>query len=86
MRLTLKPDVTIADTPGGTVLLDGRTGRFWQLNASGGLVLKILNDGGDADQAVQALAERYPAHGQRFESDVAALIERLREAGLAVSS
>ncbi|USA02001.1 hypothetical protein NCG97_17145 [Streptomyces lydicamycinicus] len=36
------------DTDDGTVLLNERTGRYWQLNATGGQVLRQLLDGHEA--------------------------------------
>ncbi len=45
MTLTLKPDVTATDTEDGLVLLDQRSGRYWQLNRSGATTLRLLLDG-----------------------------------------
>lgn len=40
MLLRLRPDVSVTSTAAGIVLLDERSGRYWQLNRSGSVVLR----------------------------------------------
>jgi len=82
MSMTLRADVSLADTGTGLVLLDERTGRYWQLNGTGAFVLHQLLDG-RAEAEVSALVrQRYVVDDDRAARDVGALVERLRGAGL----
>lgn len=82
MALTLAPDVRSARTPGGMVLLHTRTGRYWQLNRTGALVLDHLLTGGTRASAAAALRARHPTAADRAAADVAALLESLTTAEL----
>ncbi|WP_158880514.1 lasso peptide biosynthesis PqqD family chaperone [Amycolatopsis anabasis] len=82
MTLRFRADVSIADTEYGTVLLDERSGRYWQLNPTGVLVVRALMDGKSADEAVVALTEEYQVGQTRARQDVTALLHRLCSAGL----
>ncbi|MGH4010111.1 MAG: lasso peptide biosynthesis PqqD family chaperone [Pseudonocardiaceae bacterium] len=82
MTLHLRADVSTADTDDGVVLLDERAGRYWQLNPTGALVLRLLLDGVSPYQVAQTLADRYAVSTAQAAADVAALLERLRTAGL----
>ncbi|CAL9507345.1 hypothetical protein SUDANB171_03554 [Streptomyces sp. enrichment culture] len=75
---TLPPHVTLAHTGDRAVLLDERTGTYWQLNPTGALVLRHLLDGATADQAAAALADAHPAATHRAARDVAELLATLR--------
>ncbi|WJV44469.1 lasso peptide biosynthesis PqqD family chaperone [Streptomyces flavofungini] len=86
MTLTLHPDVSLAETDDGAVLLHQRTGRYWQLNPTGVLVLRNLLDGRSHDQAAQELATRHRAAPDAAQRDVTRLVESLREARLVVES
>jgi hypothetical protein len=80
-----RADVSIAETDEGMVLLDQRSGRYWQLNSSGALVLWRLFNGATLEQAAETLTTRYPVSRERASSDVAALVASLRAAGLVSS-
>jgi hypothetical protein len=82
MTVRLRADVSTADTDDGLVLLDERAGRYWQLNPTGALVLRLLLDGATPHQVAQTLADRHPVSTERAAADVAALLERLHTAGL----
>jgi hypothetical protein len=82
MTLQLRADVSAADTDDGTVLLDERAGRYWQLNPTGALVLRLLLDGACPHQVAQTLADRHAVSTEQAAADVAALLERLHTAGL----
>lgn len=85
MIVTLHPDVSTTDTEDGRVLLDERTGCYFQLNRSGALVLDALLTGADAGQAAHLLTQRYTVTHDRAATDVIALIHDLRTAGLVTS-
>ncbi|WP_406478535.1 lasso peptide biosynthesis PqqD family chaperone [Streptomyces platensis] len=85
MPVRLHPDVVATDTDDGTVLLNERTGRYWQLNATGGQVLRQLLDGHEATRIAAEVADRHRIDPQRAELDVAAVIEQLRTAQLVIA-
>lgn len=82
MTVQLQTDVSTADTDDGVVLLDERAGRYWQLNPTGALVLRLLLDGVTPHQVAQTLADRHAVSTAQAVADVTALVERLRTAGL----
>lgn len=83
--MRLHPDVSTTDTDDGTVLLNERTGRYWQLNNTGAHVLRELLDGHEPAGIAAALAGRYGIDPQQAERDVSAVIERLRGSELVIS-
>ncbi len=85
MTFALAPHVTATPTEHGMVLLDERTGRYWQLNDTGATVLRCLLDGGSVESAVTALRIRFPDAGDQLTQDVTALVEALRTAKVAAS-
>jgi hypothetical protein len=84
MTVQLRADVSTADTDDGVVLLDERAGRYWQLNPTGALVLRLLLDGAAPYQVVQALTDRHPVSTEQAAADIGALLERLRAAELVI--
>lgn len=80
MRLPNHITLTRADS--GAVLLNGRTGRYYQLNLNGSLVLTALLGGATAADAAAQLAAAYPEAADRASADTAALITQLTSAGL----
>ncbi|XUL90249.1 lasso peptide biosynthesis PqqD family chaperone [Streptomyces galilaeus] len=82
MKLTLARDVTLTDIESGAVLLDGRHGRYWQLNHSGAGVLRQLLDGEAPDAAAAGLCAAAPVSDDQARQDVQALIDALSAAKL----
>jgi hypothetical protein len=80
MKLTLARDVTLTVVDSGAVLLDGRRGRYWQLNHSGAGVLRQLLDGTAPDAAAAGLCA--PVSDDQARQDVQALIDALSAAKL----
>jgi hypothetical protein len=80
--MRFRADVSVADTDYGQVLLDERTGRYWQLNPTGAFIVRHLLDGGDENQAVAALTAEYQVAEATARQDVSALVASLRSAGL----
>jgi ribosomal protein L18 len=85
MALHLRTDVCTAETDYGTVLLDERSGDYWQLNATGALVVQTLLAGGTQAEAVAALVDRFEVDESQAGDDVTALLDGLRSAGLVTS-
>ncbi|MCX4438218.1 MULTISPECIES: lasso peptide biosynthesis PqqD family chaperone [Streptomyces] len=82
MKLTLARDVTLTVVDTGAVLLDGRRGRYWQLNHSGAGVLRQLLDGEAPDAAAAGLCAAAPVSDDQARQDVQALIDALSAAKL----
>lgn len=82
MKLSLARDVTITPIESGAVLLDGRRGRYWQLNVSGAAALQMLLAGNTLDATAANLSSSASVTDARLERDVTALIDALRAARL----
>lgn len=80
--MRLSKHVTLTETEDGAVLLNRRSGRYWQLNRSGAVVLRVLLAGGDEDEAAHAVTERYPVDQDRALADVRSLTAELHRARL----
>ncbi|MGW7533943.1 lasso peptide biosynthesis PqqD family chaperone [Amycolatopsis sp. NPDC054798] len=78
----LHPDAALTDTPDGSVLLNKRTGTYWQVNRTGAHTLDRLLAGETADRIAADLAARYDIDAARVLSDIAAMTESLLAAGL----
>ncbi|MFJ8109918.1 lasso peptide biosynthesis PqqD family chaperone [Streptomyces sp. NPDC096132] len=82
MKLSLARDVTLTPVESGAVLLDGRRGRYFQLNASGSTILRKLLDGEAPDAAAASLTASAPVSDVQARQDVQALIDALSAAHL----
>jgi hypothetical protein len=82
MCLTLHRDIIAAPVEDGIVLLDQRYGRYWQLNATGALVMRALLNGSSLGQAAQDLSRRHAVGVEQATADATALLQQLRTAGL----
>jgi coenzyme PQQ synthesis protein D (PqqD) len=78
----LCPDIATTDTDDGLVLLDERTGRYWQLNLTGAHVLGALLEGRHPDHIAQDLVFRYRIDLHQAQRDVTALTDQLHAAKL----
>jgi len=77
MKLSLARDVTLTVIDSGAVVLDGRRGRYWQLNESGSSILRRLLDGEDPTTAAAGLAAAAPVSDVQARQDVLNLIDAL---------
>lgn len=84
MPLRLRPDVSVTGIAAGIVLLDERSGRYWQLNRSGSVALRTLFEGGTPLQAAQQLSSSYGITLERTAADIGALLDALRRARLVI--
>lgn len=82
MAVKLRTNVSVTEIEFGIVLLDEKSGEYWDLNPSGALVLRTLLDGGTTGHAVQQLTEMYDVDAASARRDVDDLIGGLRSAGL----
>jgi Coenzyme PQQ synthesis protein D (PqqD) len=82
MRLKLRTGVSASDTEYGSVLLDERSGEYWQLNPVGTLVVRQLQ-AGDSPVAIAAvLSVQFDVDTPQALEDVTALIDQLKSARL----
>lgn len=81
---TLANNVSTADTDYGTVLLDEASGRFWNLNPSGALVLREMLNSGSVEAAATALANEYAVERHVAEDDARAVVRQLLAARVLV--
>ncbi|WP_228717669.1 PqqD family peptide modification chaperone [Allosaccharopolyspora coralli] len=67
---------------GSAVLLDGKAGRYWQLNETGNLMLKHLLSGQSATETARLMGSELPVSPAQLEHDLAILITQLESANL----
>ncbi|KJS59579.1 lasso peptide biosynthesis PqqD family chaperone [Streptomyces rubellomurinus] len=77
MALTLHPDVSTADTEYGIVLLDGRDGRYYQLNGTAATAFRALADGSTVEQAAERLTAAFAVGLDQARQDVERLVAKL---------
>lgn len=82
MAFALREGVSLAEAEDGTVLLDEHSGKYWQLNKSGSLVLRRMLDGEQPRQIASLLAARFNTDVDRAARDVDAVIVQLSTANL----
>ncbi len=82
MTLRLHDHVQLTETEDGAVLLDEKSGQYWQLNGSGLLILRTLLADGTPEQAAAAVVARYPVDDARALEDIEKLVSMLRSARL----
>ncbi|MEU7133431.1 lasso peptide biosynthesis PqqD family chaperone [Streptomyces sp. NPDC046261] len=87
MTVRLRDDVSLAETDDGGILLDQRSGHYWQLNHSASVALRKLLDGADEHEAALALTAGSSPDEVSVEQavrDVRELTDQLTTAKLAV--
>ncbi|WP_327738786.1 lasso peptide biosynthesis PqqD family chaperone [Streptomyces nojiriensis] len=82
MGFKLHEHVSIVHTEYGSVLLDERTGKYFQLNPTGTEVATGLMEQHEPTDIARKLVAEYDIGEEQAEADIAALIEQLREAEL----
>lgn len=82
MSFHLRDDVSLAETANGAVLLDESSGRYWQTNATGALVLRALLDGKSDAEIGQLLSSKSRVTAEHAIADVIAFREHLRTSRL----
>lgn len=82
MSVRLRSGVVFQVLNGEMVLLDTTAGRYYDLNASGTLMLQQLLDGADPEATVVEVTRRFDAPAERVRADLAALLQALHAAQL----
>ncbi|MFI7011471.1 lasso peptide biosynthesis PqqD family chaperone [Streptomyces sp. NPDC050145] len=81
--MKLRDGISVTTTDFGGVVLDQRSGTYWQLNESGTLVVSALAEGLGAPEVVDRLIAEFDVERERAEADVAALAWQLVDARMA---
>ena len=81
--LSLAPGVSVLETEKGTVLFDGRQGRYFQLNELGLIVVKSLGEAMGVDAIVHRVVEDYDVDPKTADADVRAFLAQIKELGVA---
>ncbi|GGS36102.1 MULTISPECIES: lasso peptide biosynthesis PqqD family chaperone [Streptomyces] len=82
MKLRNRKHLVVTDTDYGAVLLDTKSGQYWQLNPPGAVIVRTLLDGEGPDEAIRRVTDRFDVETERATTDVHALIEAMRSAGV----
>jgi len=80
--MTLADHVTITELEHGAVLLDQRTGRYWQINKTAHAILTQLRHTGTVDTAIEELRRRFPDEADQVAADAEQFVRTLRKAKL----
>lgn len=78
----LRESVIAQVMDGQMVLLDVNGGQYYDLNASGTLMLEQLLAGATREQVIAAVEHKFLASRERVAADLDALVLTLRQAGL----
>ena len=81
--LSLAPGVSVLETEKGTVLFDGRQGRYFQLNELGLIVVKSLGEAMGVEAIVRRVVEDYDVDPKTADADVRAFLAQIKELGVA---
>ncbi|CQR59433.1 lasso peptide biosynthesis PqqD family chaperone [Streptomyces leeuwenhoekii] len=84
--MRLHPDIVIAETEDGAVLLHQRTGRYWQLNTTGMAVIESLTSGETLAEITHRMAKRYGLPAEQVRQDVEAVVHQLHAAQIVEST
>jgi hypothetical protein len=79
-------DVVFRDLDGEAVILDLASGTYFGLNAVGTRVWRMIEDGRNAAEVVDAIAAEYDADRATIARDVNRLLDELRVRNLIVES
>ncbi|MFF4409544.1 lasso peptide biosynthesis PqqD family chaperone [Streptomyces sp. NPDC001262] len=82
MFLRLTPGTVTAETDDGTILLNQRSGGYWQLNPTGAQALAGLLAGRAPDRIADDFSATYGISAAQARTDLTALTEHLVAAGL----
>lgn len=82
MTVLLRPTVSAIESDGVLVILDQRSGRYWQLNRTGTLAMRELLAGATAQEAARKLAAESNIPCEQATADIAALLRQLSAAKL----
>lgn len=82
--LELARDVTLTEVEGGAVVLDGRHGRYWQLNPMATAMLGALLRGRSEEFVTAEVSRQVAVPAEKVRADVHELVRALLDARLVV--
>lgn len=82
MDIRLRRNVSVTRTEYGAVLLDERSGEYWQLNPTGTVIAEGLLAGRGRDLIAAELVAAYEVGERQAADDVDALVDQLGAADL----
>lgn len=82
MKETSSSRVVVTRHPHGLTLLDMKSGKYWQLNATGAVVYEKLRAGQSVAETAAELVDRFDVPLDTAERDVRALQDLLSDEGL----
>ncbi|GII95026.1 lasso peptide biosynthesis PqqD family chaperone [Sinosporangium siamense] len=80
--MKLAQNISFVETEYGGVLLDGRRGKYWQLNETAAIVVKSVVQGEDLDGATRRLTEEFEVEAALAREDVEDIVGDLSDKGL----
>ena len=84
--LSLARRASVAELHGEAVLLDLESGRYFSVNRSGAVLLRLLGKGATRAALEAALVEAFAVDGPAARRDVETWLSHLAERGLLVTS
>jgi hypothetical protein len=81
-RFAISRTVQAQESEKGTMILDVASGVCWELNETGGIVWKGIQEGLSAHDIVKRLALRFTMTEAAVADDVSTLLDQLRNAKL----
>ncbi|MEU6231438.1 lasso peptide biosynthesis PqqD family chaperone [Kitasatospora sp. NPDC047058] len=82
MKLVHREYLKIAETEYGAVLLDMKSGAYWELNPTSATIVRALLDGGRAEDATRRLTEEFDVDAERAAADVDGVLAAMAAAGV----
>lgn len=84
MTVTADADVVACELGSGAALLSLRSNRYFSLNEVGAFIWNRMEQPTDIDTLCDAVASTFDVEPERCRRDVAAIVQSLADAGLAV--
>ena len=81
-RVTMVPDTLFQDMDGETVFLSLASGEYYGVDDVGSRMWQVLEASTDVETAATQLLREFRVDEETLRADLAALIEKMREAGL----
>jgi hypothetical protein len=81
-NIQISPDASYRDLDGEGVVLDLARGKYYGLDESAGRIWQLLQESGNVQQVVAAMATEYQVDREQLLKDVTAFVGRLHALGL----
>ncbi len=76
-------DVSVSRVDDEMVLLDGKSGKYFGINAVGRRIFELLSENPDKKAVLETLMEEYDVEEDRLRADIDRFLSELKERGLA---